>query len=134
MSRSYQSAGEVATCVRRARLARRGAAASGSLAHGRARQGDRRAVEPLEQLGADLALAQPDCVPRIFRDEVTDGMEGSTARWSIPDDSRRLDLEASKLGPVNIDQADVLVGVPHADLHPRQRFGLLERETLLNAR
>jgi hypothetical protein len=35
---------------------------------------------------------------------------------------------ASNAHPPDLDQADVLVGVPHADLHPRQRLGRLERE------
>ena len=81
---------------------------------------------PDQRLCADTR--KPDRVPRIFRAEVTNGVEGSTARRSMPDDSRGLDFGAPKLGPVDIDQADVLVGVPFADLHPRQWLGLLERE------
>jgi hypothetical protein len=81
---------------------------------------------PDQRLCADAR--KPDRVPRIFRDEVANGMEGSTTRRPVPDDSRRFDLGAAKLWAVDIDQADVLVGVPYADLHPRQWFGLLERE------
>jgi hypothetical protein len=45
----------------------------------------------------------------IFPAEVTNGVEGSTTCRPVADDSRRLDLGAPRLGPVDIDQADVLV-------------------------
>jgi hypothetical protein len=66
-------------------------------------------------------------VYRIFQGEIASCIEGGTTRRPTPDDSRRVDLGAPKLCSVDVDQADVLVGVPQADLRPRQELGRLER-------
>ena len=44
-------------------------------------------------------------------------------RGTLPDDARHLDLGASKLDPHDLHQADELIGIPRADLCPRQPLG-----------
>ncbi|TMQ05380.1 MAG: hypothetical protein E6J90_49160 [Deltaproteobacteria bacterium] len=74
-----------------------------------------------QRLGADAG--EPDGETGVPYVEVTDRREGSIMRGAMPDDARRLDLGAPKLDPHDLDQTDELIGIPRADLCPRQRLG-----------
>lgn len=85
-----------------------------------------------DQRGAAQRLraltGKPDRPRRVLLPTVTNRIEGSPAREAMANDSRRPDLRASKLDRHHFDQADESIGIPRADLPPRQRLGLYGHE------
>jgi len=67
----------------------------------------------------------PDGEAGVSLAEITDGLERGIMRGAMPNDAGSDDLRATQRRADDVNQADGLIGMPGADLRPRQRFGLV---------